>query len=203
MYRNGWGELLRDDTAGTWETTALLPAFANYGQNLVRSNPPGAEPGLQTFEEHSDRRAELFAEGRFKILALDPEGDGPSPCQEEAYQFLTEHEDRVGKAAIKALFADYQQHRDERWGDREPYWPEDELDAALPELESAEGLLNLIRLRRVEIEDPEGEQPACLRLLFECAWDPDHDLAVRMRRDRVLGVDEEGIAPRETLLPAA
>lgn len=202
MYPNGWGELTRDDMAGAWEATALIPAFAGYGQQLVRVQAPGREFELESFEEHSDRRAELFAEGRFPVIVLDAEGEGPSTEQEAAFHRLLEEDAALGAAVLEALVDDYRKRWEERRSQREPFWPEEDLDTALPEINSAEDLRDLIRLQQVTLHEAEEGEPACIGLTFECAWDPDHGLGVCLCGDQVVQVGEAESA-REPLLAAA
>lgn len=202
MHHEVFGELTHDEAAGAWETVDLIPAFASFGQQLIHGHGPSPDADPEELDEQFDRRAELFAEGRFPITLHDLDGEGPSDAQAEAYRYFIENEATVGDAVITALLRDYQERWEERRGQMEPYWPEDELDAALPKLASSGGLRNLIRLERVEIHEAEEDGCAYVGLAFECSWDEDHGIGVRLCRDQVVEIGESGVAHSEVAAAA-
>lgn len=180
------------------DTTSASP-LSSYGQGEgvgaeeVISTPFLKHSGDETFDDGEDPEA-------FDVFIVDEDGEGPSPEQERAFEFLKENAETVVHNAFRSIHQNYMDFV--RCG-HASLWPNPAFRAAVlpdnqtlresPWLDSPEGITALIQYPGISIEpvyeDSEGDV-ADTRLSFHCDWDMEHGLAVLLNQDRVVAVGD-------------
>src|SRR2546427_5172490 len=89
-----FGEIVYHRSDVQWTGRCRLPTFAEYGRE---ANGSLEEPNAD------------FRQGAFPLTIQDDEGSGPSPEQESAFRYLTEHEPQICQAVMTELLACYRQ----------------------------------------------------------------------------------------------
>src|SRR2546423_2259616 len=87
-----FGEIVYHCPDVQWTGRCRLPTFAEYGRE---ANGALEDPNAD------------FRQGAFPLTIQDDEGSGPSPEQESAFRYLTEHEPQVCQIVMTELLARY------------------------------------------------------------------------------------------------
>jgi hypothetical protein len=213
---NPWGQLQYDRNPLAWSGWISLPAFVPYTaaarQEADRAalRRLGGDPEkymqLAAPRDEADERA---ARGEYPLLIEPPRpqvagwsllrhwwntrGQGPPPpnaAQEQAYEYLVEHEAAVAAALMEATFSLYQAE----W----PSWRLDlesllgeETALLLPELKAPSDLQRLLRLTSVTILGLEVDGIAPVQFRFLCTWDDEHGYEIYSVGERV-SLEEPG-----------
>jgi len=205
------------ETGSGWMATVHCPLLAELRSGVEitsagrgQGERGGAEEVISTpFLKHSDDETSEDGEdpGAFDVFIVDDDGDGPSPEQERAFEFLKENAETVVRNAFQSI---HQYYMDYMRTGHSGSWPNPAFQAAVlpdnrtiresPWLDSPEGIKALIRYPGISIEpvyeDSEGEV-ADIRLSFDCDWDMEHGLAVLLNEDRVIAVGDATVCPED------
>jgi hypothetical protein len=160
MHHALFGDLSYQVDDCLWLGCCRLPAFAEYG----RGSAAGAL--LEPDEE--------FPKGLFRLTIQDETGNGPSPQQVNAFQFLLRNESDVCRAVMAELLGLYR--RDRSWVDRlERYRPVPGLGRLVgwlvgEECRTPEDLRPFVRCTGLEISSAASGGYAYLGFSFETAW---------------------------------
>jgi len=129
--------------------------------------------------------------GDFSLEVIDYENAGPSDAQAEAYRKFRSEPDRIDREILEAVFRWYVEIQPDfianMNGTRE------ELLATLPELNSPEGLLDIMELNTVTVQrEEEGDDaPPVITLWF--SWEDEHGIGVRWRDGHIEDVGDGDI----------
>jgi hypothetical protein len=143
-----------------------------------------------------------FARGEFDLDVHTSGGKPPSDEQAQSLASFLKDRKRGADTVIAALFDDYRANlaaRRQKYVN--PY--QDEL---LPQLNSADGLRELVQLERVSVF-PEKQGAAAVGLVFKCAWFAEERFAtIEQRFAESIGVrwrngKVEALGPREVAEP--
>lgn len=156
-----------------WEAEIVLPSWAGFQS---RRGP------------YNGQSSDAPADGGATLHVRPPDEDArrpPGPEQAAAFRWLMEHEGRVQRAVLDAVFRAYPELREGvTFGD-------DELDARwLPAIERPEELRRLMGLSHVHVHDIARDGVAYVGYELGCTWDDEHGVGVLTHRDRVVAVGQ-------------
>ncbi|MBO9202656.1 MULTISPECIES: DUF6985 domain-containing protein [Niastella] len=150
------------------EGTIVLEAWKGF-QSM--RGPYGAKDS----DEPSDGTARLtvaeyIVEGKVHI----------SEEQVNAYNYITQHQEKIKEAILQALLSEYKNMR--------VYYDYDEEDELMPAIDNISQFNNLIGLSTVRIIKVSKDDIAYVGYEFGCTWDDSYGLGFMTHKDRVIQV---------------
>jgi hypothetical protein len=162
-----------------WVGWVHLPQFAECHDTESETNLDAAEEDATTDESvdrlraetRQARRQQKLAEGRFQLVILDPEQEGPTDSQQEAFDFLIEHEGEVLDSVLHYVLDTYCGRG---------YWTLDGFvrEHSGPAAETLEDLKKCLRLESVVILQGETGRTVPITFFFSSPLDEEHGVEV-------------------------
>jgi hypothetical protein len=174
---------IEQDNMGGWRGRVRLPFFA--GHDLAAAASAG-------FSQNAPD--ERYRQGDFELWLIGPDRSAPSVRQERAFRRLLDSLDPTCNRVVEAIFNLYQVNWASWRGQAEPGQAGAYADELLiPELDSRDGLRNVIRLEVLSVLDVPEHGHALLGFCFLCTWDVEHGLGVLVRDGSVIEIGENDV----------
>lgn len=154
-----------------WETTRAIAEFEPFGTVSLRKAAKGS----------TKRPPKHFA----VAINADPKKPIPDACM-KSLAFFEAHEAKICKAVLAAIHKHYTMVRKTLLG----LIGKDELAATAPPARSVNDMIPLIAFSTLHVH-PADAAGTDLGFHFECVWEEEHGLGVRVRNGRVVLVAGE------------
>lgn len=154
-----------------WETSRPIAAFEEFGTAALRKAAGGT----------GKRSPKYFA----VVINADPKKAIPEACM-KSLQFFEAHEAKICKAVLAAIHKHYTMVRKTLQG----LVGKDELAVTAPPARSINDMIPLIAFSTLHIHSADAAG-SDLGFHFECMWEEEHGLGVRVRDGRVVLVSGE------------
>ena len=136
------------------------------------------------------QKIKIFGKEKVIILSIDGNESGEfQDAQKEAYINLVDNMENIMIKAEEAIFDYYQ----EIYMDYRDMVEADEADKIAPIIENKEELGNLVEPTQLIIRRVRNNGIRRLGLLFDCAWNIEHGLAVKIEDEEVVEVGFQDI----------
>ncbi len=160
-----------------WETTRAIAAFEPLGTTALRKAASGS----------TKRPPKHFA----VVINADPKKPIPDACM-KSLEFFEANEATICKEVLAAIHKHYTLVRKTLQG----LVGKEEFAATAPPARSASDMIPLIAFSTLHVHPADGAG-SDLGFHFECLWEEEHGLGVRVRDARVILVAEEQDASSE------
>lgn len=136
------------------------------------------------------QKIKIFGKERVIILSIDGNENGEfQDAQKEAYSNLVDNMENIMTKAEEAIFDYYQ----EVYMEYRDMVEADEADKIAPIIENKEELGNLVEPTQLIIRRVRNNGIRRLGLLFDCTWNIEHGLAVKIEDEEVVEVGFQDI----------
>lgn len=136
------------------------------------------------------QKIKIFGKERVIILSIDGNEEGEfQEAQKEAYINLVDNMENIMTEAEEAIFDYYQ----EVYMEYRDMVGEDEADKIAPIIENKEELGNLVEPTQLIVRRVRNNGIRRLGLLFDCTWNIEHGLAVKIEDEEVVEVGFQDI----------
>lgn len=136
------------------------------------------------------QKIKIFGKEKVIILSIDGNEEGEfHDVQKEAYTNLVENMDDIMTKVEEAIFDYYQ----EVYMDYREMVREDESDKIAPIIENKEELGHLVEPTQLIIRRVRKNRVRRIGLLFNCTWEMEHGLAVKIEDEEIVEVGFQDI----------